>query len=142
MNKIFRVKAPIVFALLLFISVSCATLFTDNHEPFSISDVYYRSWVIKDIEKGTDVFIKLKDVDTNVDFTSIVFRGIETDIQATVKNGVTLLKATINTGPSLIENYEYKVEDAGDMLKFTYKGSKFSYPLINIRRESTEFIKE
>ena len=142
MKMINRLKTPIVFALLLFISVSCATLFTDNHEPFSISDVYYRSWVIKDIEKGTDVFIKLKDVDTNVDFTSIVFRGIEADVQASVKNGVTMVKATINTGPSIIENYEYKVEDAGDMLKFTYKGSKFSYPLINIRRESTEFIKE
>lgn len=137
-----RLKAPVVFALLLFISVSCATLVTKSHEPFSISDIYYRSWVVKDIEKGTDVFIKLKDVNSNVDFTSIVFRGIETDIRATVKNGVTVLKATINTGPSLIENYEYKVEDAGDMLRFTYKGSKFSYPLINIRRESTEFIKE
>ena len=118
---------------------SCATMFTSEHELFHVNDVYYQSWAIKDLEKGTDVIIELSNLDEDVEFTSIIFRDIEVDVSVTTEGKKTIVRGTINTGPSLIENYEYDVTDAGDMIKFKYRGAESSYPLKNIRREKTNF---
>ncbi|MBN1388120.1 MAG: hypothetical protein JW965_06710 [Bacteroidales bacterium] len=118
----------------------CATLFTSEHELFRITDVYYRSWAIKDLEKGTDVILELMKLDDSIEFTSLIFRDIEVDVNITTDGRKTIVKGTINTGPSLIENYEYEATESGDMIKYKYRGAEFSYPLKNIRREKTKFI--
>ena len=134
---------PIHTITVIFIFVilnSCATLFTSEHELFQIKDVYYQSWAIKDLEKGTDVIIELSNLDENIEFISLIFRDIEVDVNITTEGRKTIVKGTINTGPSLIENYEYDVTDSDDIIKFKYRGREFSYPLKNIRREKTKFI--
>lgn len=125
---------------MLFILNSCITLSTSEHELFKIRDVYYQSWAIKDLEKGTDVIIELRDLDENVEFTSLVFRDIEVDVNVTTEGRISIVKGTINTGPSLIENYKFEVTDSGDMVKYSYRGREYSYPLKNIRRKNTRFI--
>lgn len=126
--------------ILMIMAGSCTALFNSGHDLFRISDIYYQSWMLKDIEKGTDVIIELKGVDDDVEFTSLVFRGIEVDVNATKAGGKTTVKGVINTGPSLIENYEYEVTGADDVLKYKYRGKEFAYPLKKIRRQKTRFI--
>lgn len=119
---------------------SCATLYNTQHELFQIVDLYYQSWVVRDLEKGTNVIIKFRNLDKDIEFESLVFRGIEVDISVLNEGRKTIVKGTINTGPSLIENYEYEVTGSGDMIKYKYMGREFSYPLKNIKRENTKFI--
>jgi len=119
---------------------SCATIHTSGHELFRIKDIYYQSWAIKDLEKGTDVIIELSNLDDNIEFISIIFRDIEVDVNVTTEGRKTIVKGTINTGPSFIEDYEYEVTESEDIIKFKYRESEFSYPLKNIRREKTRFI--
>ncbi len=132
-----------IFTVLFLISIlnSCVTLFNSEHELFQIKDIYYQSWVVKDLEKGTDVIIEMKNLNDEVEFTSLIFRGIEVDVNIKTEGSKTIVKGTINTGPSLIENYEYKSTGSDNMIKYNYKDEEFSYPLTNIKRESTRFIK-
>lgn len=132
-----------IFTVLFLISIlnSCVTLFNSEHELFQIKDIYYQSWVVKDLEKGTDVIIEMKNLNDEVEFTSLIFRGIEVDVNVKTEGSKTIVKGTIKTGPSLIENYEYKSTGSDNMIKYKYKGEEFSYPLTNIERKSTRFIK-
>lgn len=126
--------------IILLSTVSCVTLSNSEHDLFRLHDIYYQSWMVKDLEKGTDVFLELRDVDEGVEFTSLVFRGIEVKVSSAFDGRKTIVKGTINTGPSLIENYEYEVKGGDDIIKYTYHGKEFSYPVKNIRREKTRFI--
>ncbi len=126
--------------IILLSTGSCITLFNSEYDLFLVHDIYYQSWMVKDLEKGTDVFIEFREVDEEVEFTSLVFRGIEVKVNSTFDGRKTIVKGTINTGPSLIENYEYEVTGADDIIKYKYHGKEFSYPLKNIRREDTRFI--
>jgi len=137
-----NMKRMQIFITILILGIfnSCVTLFTSEHELFQIKDVYYQSWVIRDMEKGTDVIIEFRNLDENVEFASLVFRGIEVDVNVSPEGRKTIVKGTINTGPSLIENYEYEATGSDNMIKYKYLGKEFSYPLKNIRREDTNFI--
>lgn len=126
--------------IILLVAGSCVTLMKSDHNLFHVEDIFYQSWMVRDLEKGTDVIIKFRNVDEEVEFTSLVFRGIEVDLNISPEGRRTIAKGTINTGPSLIENYEYEVTGETDMIKYKYRGKEFSYPLKNIRREDTRFI--
>lgn len=132
-----------LFTVLIVIATfsTCVTLFNSEHELFKIKDIYYQSWVVRDLEKGTDVIIEMQNLDEQVEFTSLTFRGIEVDVNVKQEGSRTIVKGTINTGPSLIEDYEYKSTGSDNMIKYKYRGKEFSYPLKNIERESTRFIK-
>ncbi len=117
----------------------CAVLLHNDHELFSITDLYYQSWMTEGQEKGTGIYAELRDVDRDIEFTKLVFRGIEVDISMTEKGSKVFLKATVNTGPSLIENYDYEVTGQPDMLRYRYRGKEYEYPLKSIRREQTKF---
>lgn len=118
---------------------SCVTLFDSEHNLFHVNDVYYQSWMLDDTEKGTDLHVELEEADADIEFTSVVFRGFEVDVNVSLKGSKTILKGTYNFGPSIIENYDYKLSGENDMIKFNYRGRKFSYPLKNVRREGTLF---
>ncbi|MDT8402484.1 MAG: hypothetical protein RQ743_12380 [Bacteroidales bacterium] len=131
----------LISAFLILLSAgSCVALIKSEHNLFHVHDIYYQSWMVRDLEKGTDVFIEFRDLDEDVEFSSLVFRGIEVDLSIVSEGRSTIVKGTINTGPSLIENYEYEVTGETDMIKYTYGGREFSYPLKNIRRENTRFV--
>ncbi|HCC71843.1 MAG TPA: hypothetical protein DEQ09_11940 [Bacteroidales bacterium] len=134
-------QIKIITVLIIFLSTAgCATFFNSEHELFQVHDIYYQSWVIKNLEKGTDVVIDFRNLDEAVEFTSLVFRGIEVDVSVQPAGKKTIVKGVINTGPSIIENYEYKVSGYEDMIKYRYLGKEFAYPLKNVKRESTRFI--
>ncbi len=125
--------------IIMLFAGSCVTLFNSEHNLFHVNDIYYQSWMLDDTEKGTDLYMELEEADTDVVFTSVVFRGIEVDVNVSSEGNKTIVKGTFNFGPSHIENYEYRVTGESDMIKFSYRGKEFSYPLRNVRRESTLF---
>lgn len=125
--------------IVLTVISGCSVLLKSEHELFRITDAYYQSWMVKNLEKGTDVFVELKKLDENVEFTSLVFRGLELDITASSEGSKTLIKGTINTGPSLIENYDYKAGGPNDIIRYAYDGREYDYPLKNVRRENSNF---
>ncbi len=131
-----------IFSVIIILTLisGCSAMLKTKHELFRIHDVYYQSWMVRDIEKGTDVFVELKKPDPDVEFTSLVFRGVEVDVTASSNGNKTVIKGTINTGPSLIENYDYKTSGVGDVIRYIYAGRKYDYPLKNVRRENSEFI--
>lgn len=130
----------ILLLILVFTITGCSTVFKNKHELFHINDIYYQSWMVQDTEKGTDVIIDIILLDDRVEFTSMVFRGIEVDVSIIPEGRRTILRGVINTGPSLLESYEYEVKKSDDVIRYTYQGREFSYPLVNIQRKSTRFI--
>ncbi|MFP4489617.1 MAG: hypothetical protein ACLFN1_09975 [Bacteroidales bacterium] len=125
--------------IIITVTGGCSAVLNKEHELFRIQDVYYRSWMVRDIEKGTDVFVELKKLDEDIEFTSLIFRGLEVDVTSSSEGSKTVIKGTINTGPSIIDNYEYKRGGPADAIRFVYEGREYGYPLKNIRREKTEF---
>ncbi len=132
-----------IFSVIIMLTIisGCSAMLKSEHELFRIEDAYYQSWMVRDLEKGTDVFVELKKLDADIEFTSLVFRGVEVDVTASSEGNKTVIKGTVNTGPSLIENYDYKTGGPGDIIRYFYKGRVYDYPLKNVRRENTEFIK-
>jgi len=126
--------------ILVFTITGCVSVSKNMHEIFHVNDIYYQSWMVQDTEKGTDIIIDLIVLDDNVEFKTLVFRGIEVDVSEYQEGRRTILKGVINTGPSLIESYEYETNKTDDMVNYSYNGRDFSYPLVNIQRRSTRFI--
>ncbi|MDZ7739957.1 MAG: hypothetical protein U5K32_13010 [Bacteroidales bacterium] len=119
----------ILSVIIMFTVISgCSALLKTEHELFRIQDVYYQSWMVRDIEKGTDVIIELKNLDADVEFTSLVFRGLEVDVTSSSEGSKTVIKGTINTGPSIIENYDYKPGGPFDIIRYVYRGNEYDYP--------------
>jgi hypothetical protein len=132
----------ITYIITVFIVIGtggCITLFNSEHNLFHVNDIYYQSWMLDDTEKGTDLVLELEKADEDVEFTSVVFRGFEVDANVIPKGNKTIVKGTYNFGPSIIENYDYQLSGENDMIKYNYRGKEFSYPLRNVRRESTLF---
>ncbi|MBS0010317.1 MAG: hypothetical protein KFF49_02840 [Bacteroidales bacterium] len=132
-----QISVPVILILLLSMSACMSLMNSGSHELFRVNDAYYRPWVIRDLEKGIDVFVEFMDLDEEVEFTSLVLGGIEVDVTVSREGKSTVVRGRINTGPSLIENYEYEVTGAGDMINFRYRGADYVYPLKNLRREKT-----
>jgi len=138
-----QIMRPLQVLIPVFITVllsGCATAFRTDHELFRIKDIYYRSWMLQDQEKGTDVYVELVNADPDVVFTKLVFRGIEVDVISTTEGRKTAVKGVINTGPSIIENYDYDIGGTKDVIRYIYKAKEFEYPLKNVRRENSDFI--
>ena len=117
----------------------CSTKLTNSHKLFMITDIYYYSWMLGEEEKGTDLIIEVTDRKASVEFISITYRGIEVPVSITEKGRSLIIKGTINTGNSIIDNIEYRVTGEPDKINYTYNGSAHSYPLINIRRENSKY---
>ena len=128
--------------LILAMITGCSVKFISSHNLFSISDVYYYSWMLGEDERATDIIIEISNPGESVEFKSITYRGIEVPVSITEKGKTLIVKGTINTGKSTIENLQFTVTGEPDKIDYMYKGSQHSYPLINIRREDTRYFKK
>jgi len=129
----------IIFLLITTLISSCAVLAPSKHTLFTVEKAYYQSWMSDTGEKGTDVHIALVNVDGRVSFESLVFRGIKVRAVSEEKGNKVIVRGTINTGPSVIENYEYEVTGAENSLIYSFGKETFVYPLKNIERKKTRF---
>ncbi len=127
--------------VMLITFAGCSAILHNNHLLFKISDIHYYSWMLGENEKGTDIIIEVTDREASVEFKSVTYRGIEVPVSVTEKGKSLIIKGTINTGNSTIDNMEYRVTGEADKINYTYNGSDHSYPLVNIRRENSKYYK-
>jgi len=120
----------------------CSVKINSSHQLFNISDIYYYSWMLGEDERATDIIIEINNPGESVEFKSITYRGIEVPVSITDKGKTLIVKGTINTGKSTIENLQYTATGEPDRIYYLYNGSQHSYPLINIRREDTRYFKK
>jgi hypothetical protein len=121
------------------LGTSCAVLAPSKHTLFTVEKAYYQSWMSENGEKGTDIIVTLVNQDEGLVFESLVFRGIKVKASTELKGNKLIVRGTVNTGPSVIENYEYEVTGAENSLIFSYGKETFVYPLKNIERKKTRF---
>lgn len=105
---------------------------------FTFDDLTYQTWAVSEDERGTDVIIYLVDVDPEVSFLTMTFRGIEVPVSVERKDDKIILRARLITGETVLDNYEYKVTKEKDNLKYTYRSEEYRYPVKNIRRLPTK----
>jgi len=101
---------------------------------FTFTDVTYQTWAVSETNKGTDLIIYLSDVDPDVKFTSITFRGVEVPVSVDRSGDKAILRAQLITGESVIDNYEYRVSGEEDNLKYSYGSKEYTYPVKKFRR--------
>jgi hypothetical protein len=116
----------------------CSFVKSSGEKYFEIKDAYYQSWVSRENEKGTNIFIEIKNIKEGTVFDSIIFRGLSLPVFSEEKNGIIYLKSIINVGISKIQ-IESKVTNLPDQLIYTYQGIKHNFKLKNIRREKMKY---
>jgi hypothetical protein len=134
MHKIFLIANYLIVFLLFF--SGCKILKSRNYLPFEVSDASYYSWFAKGNESGTNIQIKLRNVDPEVKFDSLIFRNVRVPVFTSMEGSEILLE-TIIPG----DNSQLGIEkaDISNQLIYTYRGRKRVYILNNIRREKMRY---
>jgi hypothetical protein len=133
-------KHKIWFILLIvsFFVTNCSVVKNKNAKVFNVEDAYYQSWMYSTEEKGTDIMVYLSNVQDEVEFDSLIFRGVSLPVFVSENNMDVVLKSILNTGISKISVVK-KPAGKPDQLIYYFKGSKYSYPLKNIRRKEMKY---
>jgi hypothetical protein len=124
----------------LFFAFSCSILNNPQKKLFTVKDAYYQSWMISGQEKGTTVTIIVTEIDKDVNFDSIVFRGVQMPVNTEVKESTTVLKSILNRDQSRLLEDKNTTTNKPDQLLYRYKEEKKSYILDSIRRENMKYV--
>ncbi len=128
-----------LFSLLLFLIIyGCNIRNGNNTSYFQVKDAFYQSWVLTENEKGTNIILKLENVDKNIVFDSLIFRGVMLSVSISFDNDNVILKSVLPVGISRIET-KNKLVQQPDQLLYKYFGTRGFYPLKDIRREKSKY---
>jgi hypothetical protein len=106
---------------------------------FNIQDAYYQSWVAHNNEKGTDIMIQLINVQNEIRFDSLVFRGIQIPVYSWEKDGIVTLKGILSTDADKL-HIPKKIVKKPDQLIYHFQGKKYFLLLENIHRLNTKYL--
>jgi len=109
-----------------------------NKKLFIVKDAYYQSWMVSNQEKGTSICILVADVEKEVIFDSIIFRGIQMPVNFEIKDGTGTIESNINFELSKLES-KSKSSEKPNQLIYSYQGKQYSYRLESIRRENMKY---
>lgn len=132
---------PIILLLLFLSGIlihSCGSINKVRMRDFTIKDAYYQSWILNENEKGTDVFVVIRNVGSGIEFRSIIFRGRELPISITKEKGTIVLRAGFTVGVSKLEQ-KTKVSNKEDQLIYQIGGVNKILILKEIRRKETKY---
>jgi hypothetical protein len=107
-----------------------------DKQDFTIQDAYYQSWILNENEKGTIIIVEVKNIKPNIEFLSIVFRGIEIPLSSVRKNDTLVLKANLLTGLSKLEQ-KNEINSKEDQLIYQIRSINKTVLLKKIRRQKT-----
>jgi hypothetical protein len=123
----------------IFLSLlACISMKNHDVKAFNIKKAYYQSWVVSELEKGTDIILELSDVDPEAVFDSIVFRGVRLKTFAAIHNNEVELKSILPVGISRLK-IDFEVVGLPDQLIYHFRGERKSYLLKSIERKNTRF---
>jgi hypothetical protein len=109
-----------------------------SRTPFKLKKAVYRSWIVSETERGTDVILELSNVKEGIIFDSIIFRGIRLKAFVTpLKKGIIQIKSIIPSGRSRIR-FEFTIVNLPDQLIYHQESERKAIFLKNIRREKTK----
>jgi hypothetical protein len=106
--------------------------------PFILSDAFYYSWFAGENEYGTNVQIKLKDVEPGITFDSLIFRNLKVPVDVFHNKEEIMLKSVLPGDLSRLRIKKERVEKSNRLL-FLQKGERQVYLLDNIRREKMKY---
>ena len=130
---------PFVLLFLIIVIInSCGAIYKSSLVGFTIKDAYYQSWAFNEKEKGTDVFIVLKNVKPGIEFNTIIFRGMELPISKTSQKGKTTLKVSFRFGLSKLEQKK-KTSNKENQLIYQMGKERRILILKEIRRKNTKY---
>src|ERR1035437_2558672 len=116
----------IVFSVIMLLCVylnNCKTIKNKSETLFNVQDAYYQSWVARKEENGTDIIILLINVQKEIKFDSIIFRGIQLPVFTNDSNGVVTLNSMLTSGLEKIP-MKKKYVNKPDQLLYYYQGTK------------------
>jgi hypothetical protein len=131
----------IVFSLIMIfcgLLNNCKTIKNKSETLFNVKDAYYQSWVARKQENGTDIMIILVNVQKEIKFDSIIFRGIQLPVWTSENNGVITLKSMLTSGLEKIPTKK-KLVHKPDQLLYYHQGARQIFLLNNIRRLDTVY---
>jgi hypothetical protein len=126
------------FALFFLLLSGCMIFKSRNYIPFEFSDASYYSWFARDSESGTNIQIRLRNVDPDVKFDSIVFRNVKVPVNSSEEGDMILLESVIPGGSGRFETEKERVGES-DRLIYNYRGRRQVYIISNIRREKMRY---
>ena len=127
--------------VLIFFLFGCSILHNQQNKLFTLKDAWYQSWMISEQEKGTIVTILLSDVEKDIVFDSVVFRGVQMPLNSEIKDGNTILTCNLNREQSRLMDDKETPVDKPNQIMYRYKGEKKTYIIESIRREEMKYRK-
>ena len=117
---------------------NCKTIKNKSETLFNVQDAYYQSWVARKQENGTDIMIILVNVQKEIKFDSLIFRGFQLPVFTSENNGVVTLKSMLTSGLEKIPTKK-KIVNKPDQLLYYYQGTRRIFLINNIRRLNMKY---
>jgi len=117
---------------------NCKTIKNKSETLFNVQDAYYQSWVARKQENGTDIFILLVKIQKEIQFDSLIFRGIQLPVFTSEMNGVVTLQSMFTSGLEKIP-MKKKIVNKPDQLLYYYQGTRRTFLLNSIRRLNMKY---
>ena len=136
MHKFISITNYFIILFLLF--SACKVLENRDYIPFALSDASYYSWFAEGNESGTNIQIKLINVDPEVEFDSIIFRNVMVPVYTSEEGNELILNSVVPGGSSKISIQKDRIEKS-DRLIFKFRGRKREFLLNKIRREKMRY---
>jgi len=131
----------IVFSLITMASIlhsNCCSFKNKSPTLFNVKETYYQSWISKNQVKGTDIVIQLINVQKEVIFDSLVFRGIQLPVFIQKQDDVVTIKTVLSFDDTKF-SIDKKVTHKPDQLLYMFQGKRYSFSLKNIRPLPTKY---
>jgi len=122
-----------IFICLSVLHGGCGTMKTQPS--FRIKEAWYQSWIVNEHEKGTNIYLELKNVPSGMEFDSIIFRNTQLPVFLERGADTVRIKSILNIGIPLLP-IDKKVVNKPDQLLYRYNGKRYSYPL-KLERKGT-----
>lgn len=110
-----------------------------SRQYFQIEEASYSPAVLNESSRLTTVEVLASHVDTNVEFTSIVFNNLRIPVVTEeVADGVTKITGYIQIGGKLMEDHYQKMTEEPNRLYYRIERRERYVDLKNVERQRTE----
>lgn len=131
-------KQRVRLGLVILIATIGACVSKQRMIPFHMQEACYQSWFLNAEESGTNLWIKVTHVKTDVVFDSVVFRGWQMPVSI-ADSGNYILLQTMIPSEKMKQLHTLRRVDEPNQLQFLYKNKRQNIALKNIRRKEMKY---
>jgi|SRR5690625_907453 len=123
------------FFLLSLLLAGCGS----TKQYFQIEEAHYTPAVLNESSRITTVEVLASHIDSNVEFTSIVFNNLKIPVATEeISEHLTRITGFIQIGGKLMEDHYQKMTEEPNRLYFKVEGRERYVDLKNVERQKTE----